>query len=113
MEQSSNLLEVCFSEDKSFTTLAVGNEMTFDPDAETEVIGFYGRQETGSPSAVLVPVDAGKCAILGFDIEITYSDIELVPKVSEPEKLVDPLSKTVIIRDEYFSYVLSKLLSCH
>ncbi|XP_048779886.2 uncharacterized protein LOC125683116 [Ostrea edulis] len=111
MEQSNNFFQVCYSEDKRFTIIASGSELTYDPDAKSEVIGYYDRQENGSPSAVLVPVDAGKCAILGFDIEITYNDIDIVPNITEPEKLFDPLSKTVVTRDEYFNYVLSKLLN--
>ncbi|XP_061177016.1 uncharacterized protein LOC133185730 isoform X1 [Saccostrea echinata] len=111
IEERKNFCEVCYSEEKRFTAVAFGSEMTFNPNTKSEVIGFYDSQETGSPSAVLVNVDAGKCAILGFDIEVTYTDADIVPNATVIEGIYDSLSKTVVTRDDYLNYVLAKLLS--
>lgn len=108
-EQSGPLSEVYFC-DKNFTAFSTGSALTFNPDAESEVIGQYNRHDSGSPSAVLVKVGAAKCAVLGFNIEITYNDIDTVSNVNEIDRISDSLSKTIVTRDDYLNYVISLLI---
>ncbi|XP_052721935.1 uncharacterized protein LOC128192914 [Crassostrea angulata] len=109
LEQSGPLSEVYFC-DKNFTALTMGSALTFNPDAESEVIGQYNSHDSGSPSAVLVKVGAGKCAVLGFNIEITYNDVDTVSNLTEIDKISDSLSKTIVTRDDYLNYVISFLI---
>lgn len=109
LEQSGPLSEVYFC-DKNFTALTTGSALTFNPDAESEVIGQYNSHDSGSPSAVLVKVGAGKCAVLGFNIEITYNDVDTVSNLTEIDKISDALSKTIVTRDDYLNYVISLLI---
>lgn len=109
MEQSGPLCEIRFC-DKNFTALTTGSALTFNPSAESEVIGEFNHQDSGSPSAVLVNVSGGKCAVLGFNIEITYNDVDAISNVGEIDKISDSLSKTIITRDEYLNYVISLLI---
>lgn len=109
LNQTSSLCEVLF-QDKKFTTLITGGELTFNPDAGSEVIGYYNNKETGSPSAVVTKVGAGKCAVVGFDVEITQNDVDKVPNISKLDEIEDSLSRTSISRDDFLCHVLSKLI---
>ena len=109
LDHTSSLCEVFF-QDKKFTTLTTGRELTFNPDAGSEVIGYYNNKETGSPSAVVTKVGAGKCATVGFDIEITQNDVDKVPNINKLDEIEDSLSRTSISRDDFLCHVLSKLI---
>ncbi|XP_078331860.1 uncharacterized protein LOC111114037 isoform X2 [Crassostrea virginica] len=109
LNQTSSLCEVLF-QDKKFTTLITGGELTFNPDAGSEVIGYYNNKETGSPSAVVTKVGAGKCAVVGFDVEITQNDVDKVPNINKLDEIEDSLSRTSILRDDFLCHVLSKLI---